>query len=229
MIDTKELLDRIDKEAQKNSGISVNDFRAYMPTHSYIYIPTRDIWPASSVNSRVPSIPLFNNDGTAKLNSKGKQETVLASVWLDQNAPVEQMTWSPGMPDLIPDRIVSEGGWIEYDGVTCFNLYRPPTMKLGNPAKATPWIDHIKKVYPDDANHIIQFLAQRRQYPHIKINHALILGGSQGIGKDTLLEPVKRAVGAWNVSEVSPQAVTRRIQRVSQVSYSAGQRSKRPG
>jgi hypothetical protein len=32
-----------------------------------------------------------------------------------------------------------------------------------------------------------------------------VLGGSQGIGKDTLLEPVKRAVGPWNFIEVSPQ------------------------
>jgi hypothetical protein len=32
-----------------------------------------------------------------------------------------------------------------------------------------------------------------------------LMGGAQGIGKDTLLEPVKRAVGPWNFSEVSPQ------------------------
>jgi hypothetical protein len=32
-----------------------------------------------------------------------------------------------------------------------------------------------------------------------------VLGGAQGIGKDTLLEPVKRAIGPWNFSEVSPQ------------------------
>jgi hypothetical protein len=30
------------------------------------------------------------------------------------------------------------------------------------------------------------------------------LEGSQGIGKDTLLEPVKYAIGPWNFSEVSP-------------------------
>ena len=39
----------------------------------------------------------------------------------------------------------------------------------------------------------------------MKINHALVLGGRQGIGKDTLLEPVKRAVAPWNWQEVSPQ------------------------
>jgi hypothetical protein len=62
----------------------------------------------------------------------------------------------------------------------------------------------VHKVYPDDAGHIIQWLAQRVQRPADKINHALVLGGSQGIGKDTLLEPVKHAVGPWNFHEVSP-------------------------
>ena len=32
----------------------------------------------------------------------------------------------------------------------------------------------------------------------IKVNHALVLGGEPGIGKDTLIEPVKGAVGPWN-------------------------------
>ena len=43
------------------------------------------------------------------------------------------------------------------------------------------------------------------QRPQEKINHALVLGGAQGIGKDTLLEPLKYAVGPWNFLEVSPQ------------------------
>ena len=34
---------------------------------------------------------------------------------------------------------------------------------------------------------------------------------SRAIGKDTLLEPVKRAVGPWNFVEVSPQQVLGRF------------------
>ena len=67
-----------------------------------------------------------------------------------------------------------------------------------------PWLDHIRKVYPNEADHIIMWLAHRVQRPHDKINHAIVLGGAQGIGKDTLLVPVKRAVGLWNFIEVSP-------------------------
>ena len=49
------------------------------------------------------------------------------------------------------------------------------------------------------------------QRPHEKINHALVLGGKQGIGKDTILEPVKYAVGPWNFNEVSPQQLLGRF------------------
>jgi hypothetical protein len=105
---------------------------------------------------------------------------------------------------LIADRLISEGGWIERNGVTCFNLYRPPIIKPGNSAKAGPWLDYVHKVF-GNADHILKWLAHRVQRPAEKINHALVLGGAQGIGKDILLEPVKRAVGPWNFSEVSPQ------------------------
>src|SRR5690606_26266840 len=59
-------------------------------------------------------------------------------------------------------------------------------------------------IYPDAWEHIERWLAHRVQRPGEKINHALVLGGKQGIGKDSLLEPVKQAVGHWNWSEVSP-------------------------
>lgn len=63
------------------------------------------------------------------------------------------------------------------------------------------------KVYPDDHTHIIRYLAHRVQRPYEKINHALLLGGNQGIGKDTLLEPVKRAIGPWNFAEIPPRDI----------------------
>jgi hypothetical protein len=132
-------------------------------------------------------------------------------MWLDQNRSVEQMTWAPGLPMLVHDRLISDGGWIEQNGVTCFNLYRPPTVEPGDATKATPWLDHARKLYPDEAEHIISWCAQRVQRPREKINHGLVLGGPQGIGKDTLLEPLKRAIGPWNFHEVSPQQMLGRF------------------
>jgi Family of unknown function (DUF5906) len=153
---------------------------------------------------RIPPIPLVDAYGVPVLDDKCKQKYLSATVWLDQNKPVEQLTWAPGSPMVIADRLISEGGWIKRNGVSCFNLYRPPNIKLGDPSKAKPWIKLVHKVFPNDANHIIKWLAQRRQQPQVKINHALVLAGSPGIGKDTMLEPVKHAVGPWNFQDISP-------------------------
>jgi hypothetical protein len=185
-------------------GVSLDDFHAYMPMHSYIYAPSREPWPAASVNARVPPVAVLDLNGKPLLDKKGAQKAMPASMWLDQNRPVEQMTWAPGLPMLIRNRLIFEGGWIERNKVTCFNLYRPPTIRPGDADKAVPWLGHVRKVFADDAEHIVQWLAHRVQRPQEKINHALVLGGKQGIGKDTLLEPVKRAVGPWNFFEVSP-------------------------
>jgi hypothetical protein len=72
-------------------------------------------------------------------------------------------------------------------------------------------LDHVHRVYPTHADHIIKWLAHRVRRPQEKVNHALVLRGLQGVGKDTLLEPVKRAVGPWNFSEVSPQQLLGRF------------------
>ena len=109
-----------------DDGVSFNDFYAYMPMHAYIFAPSLGLWPAASVNARLP--PVIGPDG----------KQIPPSRWLDQNRPVEQMTWAPGGPQLILDRVISEGGFIEEPGKKIFNLYRPPTI---TPVRGdvTPW------------------------------------------------------------------------------------------
>ena len=183
-------------------GVTLENFHAYMPLHSYIFAPSREMWPVSSVNSRLPPVTVTEN---------GKEKTVTAAAWLDRNSPVEQMTWAPGKPMIIADRLVSEGGWIERNKVKCFNLYRPPTIQHGDPNQAGLWLNLVEQIFPNDFAHIIAWLAHRVQHPEEKINHALVLGGAMGIGKDTIIEPVKQAIGPWNFQEVSPQQMLGRF------------------
>jgi hypothetical protein len=188
-------------ESGADVGVKLENFYAYMVMHNYIYAPARDPWPAASVNSRIPPI-------VVGVDAEGNDITIKASTWIDKNQPVEQMTWAPGLPMIIENRLIANGGWIERQGVSCFNLYRAPTIKLGDAGKAGPWLRHVRKIYPDDADHIIKWFASRVQHPEVKINHALVLGSNDhGIGKDTLIEPVKRTIGAWNFDEVSPQMI----------------------
>jgi len=199
--------------AHRPDGVALDDFYAYMPRHAYIYIPTREMWPAPSVNARIPAIPM--------LDSEGKQNTISASAWLDRNRPVEQMTWAPGKPMIIEEQLISEGGWIEHNGVKCFNLYRPPTIIPGNADMAERWLEHVDKVFGDQTEHLLNWFAHRVQCPGEKINHAIVLGGAQGIGKDTALEPIKRAVGPWNFCEVSPHHMLGRFNGFSKHATSA--------
>jgi hypothetical protein len=172
-------------------GITILDFYAYMPGHNYIFVPTGDLWPAASVNGRLDP----QTFGGKKLKP---------SDWLDKCSPVEQMVWDPAEPRVIWNRIMQKSGWVTKNGAAVFNLYRGPAALPGDPLQAGPWRDHLRLVYSADAEHIERWLAHRVQRPGEKCNHAVVLGGTQGIGKDTILEPVKAAVGSWNWQEVSP-------------------------
>jgi hypothetical protein len=191
-------------------GVKKEHFVAFMPTSKYIFTPIGELWPAHSVDSRIDPIPLVKDDGSPLYTGKGrnkKEKTIIASKWLSRYQAVEQTTWAPGYPTLIEDLLVDKGGWVEHPGARLFNSYRapPPLIATENTPDAAMWVNHVHKVYLEDATHIIRYLAFKVQFPGRKINHALVLGGVQGIGKDTMLEPVKRAVGPWNVQEVSPK------------------------
>ena len=194
----------VSEPCPEGRGVTIDDFVAYLPSHVYIFTPCREVWTGVGVNARLPRMPVLTKAGKPKRDKNGEAITISATTWLDRNRAVVQMTWTPGFPMLINDRLVVDGGWIERADVTLFNNYRPPRITLGDAAKAGPWLDHVRKIYPEDANHIVAWLAHRVQRPQEKINHALVLGGPQGIGKDSLLEPVKQAVGPWNFHDVVP-------------------------
>jgi hypothetical protein len=185
----------IDAYSSANDGIRIEDFYAYLPTHHYFHVPTGAMWAAISVNAKIEYI----HDVGGK--------PIKPTDWLDQYRCAVQLTWMPGEALEIRDKIISDGGWIDHAGVTCLNMYKPPTIVPGDADGAGPWIDHVRKVYPDDADRLFQWFAHRVQFPGVKINHALLLGGSPGIGKDSLIAPVIQAVGPWNCQDIAPKAM----------------------
>ncbi len=44
-------------------AVSLEDFYAYMPMHQYMFAPARSLWPAASVNARIPPIALTGDNG----------------------------------------------------------------------------------------------------------------------------------------------------------------------
>lgn len=166
--------------------LPADDFVSVLSHGSYLFRPTRDLWPKKSVEIACgPSMPEV----------------------IDQNSPVHQMIWAPGNPEYIRDLLLIEGGWITKPNVGAYNIYREPPTITGDASNVQPWLDLVTRVYPDCAGHFVRWLAYKVQHPGEKINHALVMGGGSGIGKDTILEPLKLAVGAWNMTEVSPEVL----------------------
>src|SRR5262249_659645 len=110
----------------EHRDVQLDDFHALMPMHKYIYVPSGDLWPAESINNRLYPVPI-------------QGEKLKPATWLDRYRPVEQMTWVPGEPQLIVDRLFVEGGWIAKKGSRAFNLYRPPAQLPGDAGRAGPW------------------------------------------------------------------------------------------
>jgi len=58
------------------------------------------------------------------------------------------------------------------------------------------WLEHCKTLVTnhDELEHIFNVMAYKVQHPEVKINHAILHGGDQGAGKDTMYAPFIWAV-----------------------------------
>jgi len=129
---------------------------------------------------------------------------------VDTGQVVSSSTWWPGEPLLIRDAVFDDTGKMPVGGKQAFNMYRPPRRKeppVG--VSARPWVDHVRRLYPEEIEHehFFDFCAHCIQHPEEKVNHGIVLAGAQGIGKDTMLWPVRMGVGIWNTAEIDPDYI----------------------
>jgi hypothetical protein len=166
-----------------------DDFYAYLPTHSYINRRTREFLSVDAVNGH--------------LRRFGDSLGMKPAAWLDMFQAVHQMSWQPSRPEII-DGMIADNGYLRPDPTgRIYNLYRPSDA-VASDADASPWVEHVRRLYLEDAEHLIKWFAYRIQNPGEKINHALVIGGAQGIGKDLLLEPLRYGVGESNFADINP-------------------------
>lgn len=160
----------------------LNDYWAYLPSAQFIHRPTGMLHLSASV------------DGTIGKDCRAA---------LVSSRPVHKMTWAPGYPERFQIREIDDTDERGKDA-WLYNLYQPPRKPV-TVGDATPWLDILHRLYPDDAHHLICYFADAIQYPGKKCNHAVVLGsGVHGIGKDTLLAPVRHAVGIKNFWSIKP-------------------------
>ena len=59
-----------------------------------------------------------------------------------------------------------------------------------------PWLAHCRELVPEpeELDHLLNIMACKVQHPQVKINHAVLHGGDEGSGKDTMWAPFIWAV-----------------------------------
>ena len=82
----------------------------------------------------------------------------------------------------------------------------------GVPGDVSLWLRHVERLVPEafERAHLLDVLAYKMQHPDKKINHAILIAGGHGAGKDTLLAPWIKSVcgmGERNKSLVSAKSM----------------------
>jgi hypothetical protein len=171
--------------------LTVNDFRSVVGEVDFVHVGTAGFWKAASVDANVAPVDV------------GGLKPVKATAWMRAYRKVTELSWLPGQPRLIEGMCIGVSGLQRRAQHTIFNLYQPPVAVPSN-GNAIRWIELVQRLWPLEAEEIINWFAHRVQKPGEKCNHALVLGGAPGIGKDTVIAPVRKAVGDHNCYDIMP-------------------------
>jgi hypothetical protein len=107
---------------------------------------------------------------------------------------VSDVTYAPGDPILIPAK-----------DLPVFNFWRGPTLLTRDVAvgEVKPWLDHLLFVLGSEfeRDRFLRWCAFVIQYPQFKPNWHYLIMSLQGLGKDTMVAPIKVGVGENNWDE----------------------------
>ena len=120
----------------------------------------------------------------------GKNPKVEASVSFDENRQTMGAKALVGITYAAGESVI-----VARDGDLYGNRWRDARPAVGS-GDVTPWLEHCKTLVPnaDELEHIFDVMAFKVQHPETKINHAVLHGGDQGSGKDTMWAPFIWAV-----------------------------------
>lgn len=114
---------------------------------------------------------------------------------------VDSVTYHPGLPSGITH---------DERGVAVFNTYTPSRL-MPVTADVGPWLNLLDTLELHGGEtvreRVLDELAWVVQHPGEKMNHGIVLGGAEGIGKDSFIAPWLSAIGTHNVKTVSGGAL----------------------
>lgn len=132
--------------------------------------------------SRATFNALFRHISCKSIHTGRKIE---ASVCFDENRQAKGAQALVGITYA-----AGEGVLVNRDGDLYGNRWRDarPGVAAGD---VSPWLDHCRVLVPEvsELEHVLDVMAFKLQHPEVKINHAILHGGDQGSGKDTMWAP----------------------------------------
>jgi len=119
-------------------------------------------------------------------STHGKGRRIEAATWFDEHRQevggllLKGLTYAAGEEPLVYNK----------DGDVYGNRWMNARPVPGN-GDVSKWLAHCERLVPDpdEREHIFDAMAFKVQNPNIKINHAILHGGDEGCGKDTMWAP----------------------------------------
>lgn len=120
-----------------------------------------------------------------------KKRRVEAAVSFDESRQSKGALSLVGVTYAAGDGVV-----VTRDGLSYGNTWKDARI-VSRFGDVTPWLTLMESLLPEtfEREHLLNMMAHKVQHPEVKINHAVLLGGSvHGSGKDTVIAPFIRAV-----------------------------------
>ncbi|WP_411817378.1 DUF5906 domain-containing protein [Hyphococcus sp. DH-69] len=153
----------------------------------------------SLVTREVRTEPAFRT----RYNHLIKKGSISQTLIQDQRTgKVDRATYKPGCSDLI----------LEADGVRFLNTWRSGGVE---PREGNWEVlkSHFDLLFSDSAtqSHFLNYLACVVQKPGVKLSHAILVSGKQGIGKSVLSALITHLIGKHNIKELGPDQADNRF------------------
>jgi len=137
---------------------------------------------------------IFRHVNCKSIHLSGKSaRRIEASVCYDENRAAANARLLRGITYAAGDGVL-----VSRDGDVYGNRWRDARPDLTGVAAGdvSRWLDHCRALVPEEAEltHCLDVMAYKLQNPRVKINHAVLHGGDEGSGKDTMWAPFIWAV-----------------------------------
>jgi hypothetical protein len=172
----KRNLDRLEKEQWYERFAYVQDDENY-----FDLLDRREI-------SRATFNALFRHVSCKSIHT-GRQ--IEAATSYDENRQAMGATALVGITYAAGEDVIVNRAGVEYGNR--WSNARPEPIS----GDVSIWLNHVERMIPTEfeREHFLNAIAHKVQFPAHKINHAILIGGHPGSGKDTMLAPFFWAIG----------------------------------